>query len=250
MGAFHEGHLSLMRKAKEVSDVSVVSIFVNPLQFGENEDLSKYPRNEEQDFALAQSVAVDVVFAPSVDELIGCNSTVVHVTGVSELWEGETRPGHFDGVATIVCKLFNIIGACSSIFGLKDYQQCAVIRQLVSDLNLPINLIFEETVREPDGLAMSSRNSYLSSSEREVATQLYRSLLDARNRILLNTSNESIGQVLLASRQEISDAGFNIDYFAFVDAETLQPKVAIGGSGRLIAAAKLGRTRLIDNIGV
>ncbi len=250
MGAFHEGHLSLMRKARQISDFTVVSIFVNPLQFGDNEDLSNYPRDEAQDIQLAEEVGVNIVFAPTTEELIGINYTNVHVSQLTELWEGQFRPGHFDGVATIVCKLFNIIGECSAVFGLKDYQQCAVVRQMVKDLNLPVKLILEETVREEDGLALSSRNRYLSKSNRGVVPVLFHTLASARDQILLNRSTMVIEQVLINSRQELIDAGFNVDYFVYVDADTLRPKATHEGNGRILVAASLGGTRLIDNIEV
>ncbi len=250
MGAFHEGHLSLMRKAREVSDLTVVSIFVNPLQFGDNEDLSKYPRDEERDFQMAKEVGVSIVFAPLTEELIGDNYTNVQVSRITELWEGEFRPGHFDGVATIVCKLFNIIGECHAVFGLKDYQQCAVVTQMVKDLNLPVKLIFEETTRENDGLALSSRNRYLSSSNRDVAPVLFRTLESARNQMLVDNSIVPFEQVLINSKQVLIDAGFNVDYFAYVDVDTLQPKAIHDGNGRILAAVRLGESRLIDNIEV
>lgn len=250
MGAFHEGHLSLMRKAKAVSNCVVVSLFVNPLQFGDSEDLANYPRDEANDFRMAEQVGVDIVFAPHSQELVGNNYTSVHVSGISELWEGEFRPGHFDGVATIVCKLFNIVGKCSAIFGLKDYQQCMVIRQMVSDLNLPVNLMFEETIREADGLALSSRNALLSSSNRDIAPKLFQVLTRTRDHILSNRLNLNIDSVLQISKQELTESGFDVEYLSYVDSISLIPKLSIDGSGRLLVAAKLANVRLIDNVAV
>jgi pantoate--beta-alanine ligase len=176
MGSFHEGHLSLMRAARAECDTVVVSLFVNPTQFGPNEDYAKYPRNEEADAALAAGAGADVLFVPTAEEMYPRNTTVVKVEGVTSRWEGAHRPTHFDGVATVVCKLFNIVRPDAALFGLKDFQQCAVIKTMAQDLNMPVRLHFCDTLREASGLAMSSRNQYLSAGERETAAGLYREL--------------------------------------------------------------------------
>src|SRR2546421_3472895 len=217
MGAFHEGHLSLMRRAKDVADTVIVSLFVNPMQFVKGEDFEHYPRNEEHDFHLAESVGVDIMFAPSVEEMYRGEQTIVQIQGVTSRWEGEHRPGHFEGVATIVAKLFNIIRPDIAIFGLKDFQQCVVIDRVVKDLNFPVALMFEETVREPDGLAMSSRNAYLSAQERGIAPLLHREL------VRLAGLAAPINAEFQASKRALSDAGFVVDYLALVDGRSLEP---------------------------
>ena len=249
MGAFHEGHLSLMRAARPEADIVVVSLFVNPTQFGEGEDYASYPRDEDRDFALASEAGVDVIFAPTAEEMYARNQTRIHVAGVSERWEGEYRPGHFDGVATVVAKLFNIVRPDFAVFGLKDYQQCAVIRQMVADLNYSIVLRFEETVREADGLAMSSRNVYLSPEERGKAPQLHRELtrLASQLRATMKDKN-SIDACLQTSQATLDRVGFRVQYLAWVHAETLVPLGSSGEVGRVIGAAYLGKTRLIDNV--
>ncbi len=244
MGAFHEGHLGLMRKAKAETGYCVVSLFVNPTQFGKGEDFSKYPRNEERDFELARSAGVDAVFAPSPEEVYRDSQTVVRVSGVSDLWEGPLRPGHFDGVATVVAKLFGMVGPCEAYFGLKDYQQCCVIDRMVRDLHLPVHLHFEETVREADGLAMSSRNVYLNEEDRPRAAGLYLALQDARKAIL---SGEEIAEVLQNAHKILSGKGFEVQYFAAVDSLMNSIEAVVPGS-RLVTAVRFGGVRLIDNI--
>ena len=247
MGAFHQGHLSLMRTCREECDVCVVSLFVNPTQFGPNEDFSLYPRNEARDFEMAERIGVDAIFAPSVDSMYEGSQTSIHVAGVSDRWEGERRPGHFDGVATVVAKLFLIVRPNRAYFGEKDYQQCAVLRQMVRDLNFPLELRFCPTVRESDGLAMSSRNVYLSPEERAVAPLLKATLEKTAGLLEASPSDREIEAVLASARSELAQGGFEVDYFALVNSRTLEPLLSRDVPSRLIAAAKLGRTRLIDN---
>lgn len=247
MGAFHEGHLQLMRRAKEECDVAVGSLFVNPLQFGPSEDFAKYPRDLESDVAQAGAI-LDVLFTPTRDEIYPHNfASNITVAGVSERWEGAHRPGHFDGVATVVAKLFNIVKPDVAFFGRKDFQQCAVIEKMVRDLNIPVTISIEPTVREPDGLAMSSRNKYLSPEERGVAPKINEALTIAKESIL---ADNDIEQVLAKAKARLRDAGFLVDYFAYVDNESLSPKSERQLASSLICAAKLGNTRLIDNIQV
>jgi len=244
MGAFHEGHLSLMRRARDVAETVVVSLFVNPTQFMAGEDFEKYPRDEDRDFTLAREVGVDVMFAPAVADMYTGSGTVVHVRGVTERWEGEHRPGHFDGVATVVAKLFNIVRPDVALFGLKDFQQCVVIDRMVKDLNIPLVLMFEETIREPDGLAMSSRNAYLSPEERRVAPLLHQEL------VRLSRCSQPLKAEIGTSHERLTSVGFRVDYLALVDSATLEPVEKTAPETRLIAAARLGGTRLIDNIAV
>jgi len=251
MGAFHEGHLSLMRKAKEKCGFCAISIFVNPTQFGPNEDFLKYPRQEELDLEMARSVGVDFAFIPSVEEMYGSAATRICVDGVSVRWEGASRPGHFDGVATVVAKLFHIVHPSHAFFGLKDFQQCAVIRQMVQDLNFPVELSFEDTVREPDGLALSSRNRYLTGEERKLAPHFYRSLREAAVELKSVGANTLVVKDTIAKyARSLAQSGFEIDYFAAVDANSLEPLTQITGAGRMIGAVKLGSTRLIDNCAI
>ena len=245
MGAFHEGHLSLMRSARPQCEVLVCSLFVNPTQFGPGEDYMRYPRDEERDAQMASDTGVDILFAPSADEMYRDRLTTVSVKGVSELWDGVSRPGHFDGVATVVCKLFNIVQPSIALFGLKDLQQCAVVAKMVEDLNLPVELQFCPTYREQDGLAMSSRNVYLSAEERLIAAGIYREL---------NSSAELLSEgarprtVLEAADKHLTEQGFKVEYFALVDTSTMRPLEEMQGGASLITAARLGKTRLIDNV--
>jgi pantoate--beta-alanine ligase len=237
-----------MRRAREENGQAIVSLFVNPLQFGPSEDFAKYPRREEEDFEMARSVGVDAVFAPSVDEMYGVfDSTIVKVSEVTERWEGQHRPGHFEGVSTVVLKLFNIVGPDRAYFGQKDLQQCATVKQMVQDLKLPIEVKVEPTVRESDGLALSSRNRYLSETERKVAPKIIESLLLLKDSILRGAEPErAIGE----ASANLTAAGFDIDYLAYVDTITLEPLVKMYSPSSLIFAAKLGKTRLIDNVSV
>jgi pantoate--beta-alanine ligase len=245
MGAFHAGHLRLMERAKEDNDLCVVSLFVNPTQFGKNEDFDKYPRDLDRDAMLAEEVGVDYLFAPSVSDVYPRPSTTIRVPVVTEMWEGAQRPGHFDGVATVVCKLFNMVRPQTAYFGLKDLQQCIVIKRMTEDLNMAVLLKFEPTVREADGLAMSSRNVYLSGNERQVAPLIYQEL--RRCRAALNVG-EDVASELRRSTESLGAAGFSVDYFALVDTETMHHIEKPVINAAIIAAAKLGSTRLIDNI--
>lgn len=248
MGALHEGHLQLMRRSREEAEVSVISIFVNPLQFGPTEDFSRYPRDLDADAAMAESVGVDVVFAPEVSEVyLNRESTVVSVPEVTTLWEGAHRPGHFDGVSTVVAKLFNIVSPDIAFFGRKDFQQCTVIQRMIEDLNMQIQLSIEPTVRESDGLAMSSRNRYLSQEQRAIAPKVFETL----NQIKEAIQAGELAEVSLASgKDSLSNLGFVIDYLAYVADSTLAPITSIETGSSLLFAGKIGNTRLIDNIAV
>jgi pantoate--beta-alanine ligase len=245
MGAFHEGHLHLMRKARSETKTVVVSLFVNPTQFAPGEDFDRYPRDEERDAALAEANGVDVLFAPTVEDVYPRRTTSVHVGGVATRWEGAHRPGHFDGVATVVCKLFNIVSPHVAYFGLKDFQQCAVIKQMVEDLDVPVKLSFEETIRESDGLALSSRNVYLNEELRPTAPELYRQLGLVKDEI---HSGTPVDQAIEVARANLTALGFQVEYMAAVDPATLEPSSDVNVGLRVIAAAKLGPVRLIDNV--
>ena len=248
MGALHEGHLALVHEARRHAASVVVSIFVNPTQFGPNEDLAAYPRQLAEDSRLLEAEGVDLLLAPPVDEVYPEGfATVVSVAQLGETLCGASRPGHFDGVATVVAKLFIACLPDVAIFGEKDWQQLAVIRRMTVDLGLPIQIVGHPTVREEDGLAMSSRNALLSEDERERATLLSEALETARDCILAGGSVEAsldIGMALL----EAGD--FKIDYLAYVAGDTLEPLDGFRPDGRLIAAASLGKVRLIDNVRV
>jgi pantoate--beta-alanine ligase len=249
MGALHAGHMALVEEAQRRADRIAVSIFVNPLQFGAGEDLDRYPRREAEDAEMLEKAGCDLLWLPSVDDIYPDSfSTAVSVGGVSERWEGEVRSGHFDGVATVVAKLLLAVGPHVALFGEKDFQQLAVIRRMATDLAIPVEIVGVPTVREADGLALSSRNVYLSDEERRQAVALPRALEAARAAIL---SGREIADVLEQARNSLRSAGFSrVDYFALVDAQTLEPLDAAGGQMRLIAAAVIASTRLIDNIPV
>jgi pantoate--beta-alanine ligase len=249
MGALHAGHMALVAEARKRADQVVASVFVNPTQFGEGEDFGRYPRREEQDRNMLEDAGCDLLWMPTVKDVYPHGfATKVSVGGVSELWEGEARPGHFDGVATVVAKLLLSVRPDVTLFGEKDFQQLTVIRRMVEDLNLPVDVVGVPTVREPDGLALSSRNAYLSTEEREQALALPRALDAARSSVLGGTP---VLEALHKARAALRDGGFSrIDYFALVDAATLQPLDELQGAMRLIAAAVIGTTRLIDNIAV
>jgi pantoate--beta-alanine ligase len=248
MGALHDGHLTLVRHAKSKADRAVVSIFVNPTQFAPHEDLGRYPRDEKGDRAKLATAGADLVWLPSVAEMYPDGSaTSIVPLGAALGLEGEFRPHHFGGVATVCLKLFNQVTPDLAIFGEKDFQQLAVIRQTVRDLNLDLRIVGVPTVREPDGLALSSRNAYLDAGERQIAPALNRALLAAAERIrsgsVAETATAAAGLAVLA-------AGFQkIDYIAARDAVTLGPYEP-GRSGRILAAVWLGRTRLIDNVAI
>lgn len=244
MGALHKGHLSLMRESKKDGFFTVISIFVNPTQFGPNEDLSKYPRQEAADLKLAEEAGVDLAFLPSVEEMYGGTVTTVTVGGPSQNWEGAQRPGHFSGVATVVLKLFNIVEADCAYFGLKDLQQCAVIRQMCRDIDLKIQLKFIETVRDSDGLALSSRNKYLNAEQRE-AVQVFPRELQSTAALIRQSGLRS--EHLPNLRNNLENAGFVVDYAVCVDPYDMKEVETITGSTRLMAAIRFAGIRLLDN---
>ena len=249
MGALHDGHMALVEAAKRAANRVIVSIFVNPKQFGANEDLVKYPRKEAADSRMLTGAGVDLLWMPPVEVVYPEGfATNISVSGVSELLEGAHRPGHFDGVATVVAKLFNQVQPDIALFGEKDWQQLAVIRRMTTDLNLPIEIQSVLTQREDDGLALSSRNAYLMPEERAKAVALPRALGAAAKAI---AEGGDVEAALAQAREALAAAGFETDYVALADAETLQPATVYeAGKLRLLAAAKLGATRLIDNIAV
>lgn len=249
MGALHAGHIELIAEARRRADNSAATIFVNPKQFGANEDFGRYPRQEGADARLLEDAACDLLWLPSVADIYPEGfSTKVSVAGVSERWEGAARPGHFDGVATVVAKLLLSVRPDVAVFGQKDFQQLAVIRQMVRDLSIPVEIVGLPTVREEDGLARSSRNAYLSEDERQRAAALPRSLNYARDAI---RNGDAVPLVLDTARKMLIEAGFSrIDYLALVDAAKLEPLEQARGEMRLIAAAAIGSTRLIDNLEV
>jgi pantoate--beta-alanine ligase len=249
MGALHAGHLALIDEARQRADKVAATIFVNPMQFGTGEDLDRYPRREAQDARMLEEAGCDLLWLPTAADIYPDGfSTKVSVSGVSERWEGEARPGHFDGVATIVAKLLLSVGPDVALFGEKDFQQLAVIRQMVRDLAIPVEIVGVGTVRETDGVALSSRNAYLSADERARAVGLPNALNAAREAIRGGTP---VSTALRQAKQALVDAGFlRIDYLALVEAETLEPLDEPGGEMRLIAAAVVGTTRLIDNVAV
>ena len=247
MGALHAGHMALIAEATKQADRVAASIFVNPTQFGEGEDFGRYPRREEQDARMLQAAGCDLLWVPSVGDIYPDQfATRISVAGVSERWEGEARPGHFDGVATVVAKLLLSTRADVALFGEKDFQQLAVIRRMVADLGIATKIVGVPTVREPDGLALSSRNAYLDDNERRQSLALPRALQAARAAILSGTP---VADVLHEARESLREGGFSrVDYFALVDSATLEPLDQAAGDMRLIAAAVIGDTRLIDNV--
>jgi pantoate--beta-alanine ligase len=247
MGALHAGHLSLVEEAKRQAEHVVVSIFVNPTQFGPNEDLAAYPRREADDAALLEAAGVDALWFPSVPTMYPDGfATQVRVGGLSERLDGEWRPGHFEGVATVVSKLLNQVRPDVACFGEKDYQQLAIIRQLVKDLDLGVEIVGVETMRDRDGLALSSRNAYLSPRDRAAAAVLPETLVAAGEGIL---TGEDIPAVLSWAVRYLLDSGFSsVDYFSLCDASTLEAMTRLDRPARLLVAARIGGTRLIDNI--
>jgi pantoate--beta-alanine ligase len=247
MGYFHQGHMGLMDYGRKVGDKLVVSLFVNPTQFGPSEDLDRYPRDLKRDAQMAEEVGVDLLFTPTAEQMYPPGyQTYVSVEGVSQGLCGASRPGHFRGVATVVLKLFNLVMPHTAIFGEKDYQQLVVIKRLAADLNLPIEVVGRPIVREEDGVAMSSRNTYLSPEERRSALCLYRSLLAARQ--LVSACKNTREEILATVRQIIAQApDTRIDYVALADPETLEEVETIQGAARLALAVWVGKTRLIDN---
>lgn len=247
MGNLHSGHLALVNEAQKKADRVVVSIFVNPTQFGVGEDFETYPRTEREDQQKLHASGANLLFQPAVSDVYAADAkTVVSVTGLSEWYCGASRPGHFNGVATVVCKMFNMVQPDIALFGLKDFQQLTVIRTMVRDLNIPVEVVGVETVREASGLAMSSRNGYLTAEEKTVAAKLYQSLCAARDAVLAGQlSYQEIERTAFLFLQE---SGFQPDYFSVCRMSDL--KKADEGDIELVllAAAKLGKTRLIDNV--
>jgi pantoate--beta-alanine ligase len=248
MGFLHEGHLSLMRRARQENDVVAVSIFVNPTQFGPQEDLARYPRDVEGDRAKCESAGVDLLFMPTAQEMYPEPPSVfVTVEGISDILEGAIRPGHFRGVATVVAKLFHIVKPRTAYFGQKDYQQCAVLRRMVRELNLHVAIEVLPTIREPDGLAMSSRNSYLDAEQRKKAACLFRSLTAAGELIRAGVREpEKVKQKMRAVIAQ--EQGVRVDYAEVADPDTLAPLETMQDRAVLLVAARVGAARLIDNL--
>jgi pantoate--beta-alanine ligase len=249
MGSLHPGHLSLVELAREHAERVVVSIFVNPTQFGDGEDFDKYPRTLERDKRHLKKTAADMIFAPDVDTLYPFGpekATTVSVPGLTENFCGATRPGHFDGVTTVVARLFTIVQPDVAVFGQKDYQQQLVIRRMTEDLGLPISIITGETIRDDDGLAMSSRNSYLTDDERATAPDLYATLSSVGQE--LQSGRRNFEDLEATASQRLTDAGFEVDYFAIRRALNLEIPDRDCDDLVVLAAARIGSARLIDNI--
>src|SRR6185369_6643058 len=248
MGALHEGHLSLVRAARAQGDFVVVSIFVNPLQFGPTEDVSKYPRMMAEDCAKLAAENVDLVFAPTKDDMYPPNSsTVVEVHGLSERLDGKSRPGHFKGVTTVVTKLFEIVRPELAFFGQKDAAQVAIVRKMVADLNMDIQIVIEPTMREKDGLAMSSRNAYLNPEQRKQAAVLHRALM--RVQTLVDTGELDSAKLMAAGKEVIAEEhGAKLDYLEIVNPDTLEAVSTVDHGALVAVAAWVGATRLIDNL--
>jgi pantoate--beta-alanine ligase len=249
MGALHAGHMALVAEAKSRAEKVAASIFVNPAQFGANEDFGRYPRQQEQDARMLEGAGCGLLWMPSVHDIYPEGfATNVSVANLSQRWEGEARPGHFDGVATIVAKLLLSVRPDLALFGEKDFQQLAVIRRMVVDLSIQVEIVGVPTVRDTDGLALSSRNAYLCDDERRRAVALPSALETARGMI---RGGSDVAATIEQARSSLSEAGFSrIDYFALVDSSTLDALDRPEGEMRLIAAAVIGTTRLIDNIAV
>ncbi|HSB68905.1 MAG TPA: pantoate--beta-alanine ligase [Candidatus Methylomirabilis sp.] len=248
MGALHEGHLSLIRRCRAENDLAVMSLFVNPTQFNRTEDLDRYPRDLDRDARLARSAGVDVIFAPAADDMYPAGfTTSVNVERLTDRWEGASRPGHFRGVATVCTKLFTICRPHRAYFGQKDYQQSLVVRRLVADLNLPLDIVVLPTVREADGLALSSRNVLLNPEERRQAAILSQALIQARAAV--GNGQRDATQLRAGVEAEIRRMPLaKIDYVAVCDPDTLEPLTEIAGRAVVLVAASFGQTRLIDNI--
>jgi len=248
MGALHEGHISLVRAARAKCDVVAASIFVNPTQFGPTEDLGKYPRSFERDCEMLEREGVELLFAPTVEEMYPAGGTTwVTVEGLSDKLDGRSRPGHFRGVATVVAKLVHIVEPDAAFFGQKDAAQVAIIRRMVRDLNMPVEIVVGPIVREADGLAMSSRNAYLDDAQRKQALVLHRALL--RVQALADAGERNAARLVGAGREEFArEASVRLDYFKIVNAETLDPVEDVSGGALVAVAGYVGSTRLIDNI--
>ena len=249
MGNLHQGHLSLIEKGQSLCDRSICSIFVNPMQFGPNEDFNHYPRTLTQDIELLESVACDLVYMPTASELypqgLECISQII-VTDLTETFEGAHRPGHFTGVATIVAKLFNIVRPDISVFGKKDYQQYCVIKKMTQDLNLDVEIIGQETSREPSGLAISSRNRYLNEKQKSRAALIYETLQDASDKIMRGEND--FASIEKQATDNLNQAGFDTDYFNVCNADTLKPATTGDKKLVILVTTRLGDTRLLDNI--
>ena len=248
MGALHDGHVSLVRTARASCDLVAASIFVNPTQFGPNEDLAKYPRAFERDRELLEKEGVELLFAPSVEEMYPAGAvTWVTVEGLSDKLDGRSRPGHFRGVTTVVAKLFHIVEPDAAFFGQKDAAQVAIIRRMVRDLNFPLEIVACPIVREPDGLAMSSRNAYLDPQQRKQALVLHRALMRVKKS--WEAGERAAAKLAAAGREEVAgEKSVRLDYFEIVDADSLDPVETVVGGALVAVAAFLGPTRLIDNI--
>lgn len=251
MGNLHQGHLQLVEQARKAADIVVVSIFVNPMQFGANEDLESYPRTLEQDCTALEALGVDVVFTPKASDIYPRGleqQTFVEVPGISYMICGASRPGHFRGVATIVCKLFNMVQPNHAFFGEKDFQQLQVIKAMVSDLSMNLQVHGVATARDTDGLALSSRNGYLSAEQRQIAPNLYRVMMEIADHIELGRRDFS--KLIQAYTEELNSLGFKTDYIDIRCAETLLPPGHEDNNLVILMAAFLGKTRLIDNVSV
>lgn len=248
MGALHRGHGTLIESASREYSQVAISIFVNPLQFGKNEDFTKYPRTLEADLELAEAAGAQAAFIPDAIKFTTGIKTNVSVKGVSDNFEGTMRPGHFDGVATIVLKLFQVVQPKSAFFGLKDLQQCSVISTMVNDLNLPIKLRFIETVREPSGLAMSSRNKYLNEDQLAIAAHIHAELQSARAAIKI--SPNSVQVALESAKSNLQKVGMEVEYLELVDSSTMLKSDRLNPQARIVIAGKLFGVRLIDNIAI
>lgn len=249
MGNLHAGHGSLMSRARGVAERVIVSVFVNPLQFGPNEDYAAYPRTPDQDRAMLESLRVDVLFVPTVDDMYprGQQSTArVHVPGLEDILCGAFRPGHFMGVATVVTKLLNLVQPDAALFGEKDFQQLMIIRRAATDLCMPAEIIGVPTTRESDGLAMSSRNRYLTPEQRKIAPAIYAELDKARRAI--ESGERDFSALQASGMQALREVGFNPDYFEVREAETLEPPGENSRDLVILTAARIGRARLIDNV--
>jgi len=250
MGALHAGHLSLIGRAAQECDAVAVTLFVNPLQFGPSEDLAAYPRDHEGDRTKAADAGASYLFAPAEQEMFPeATRTTVRVGQLSERYEGEKRPGHLDGVATIVTKLLSLAGPCTTYFGEKDFQQLTIVRQLVRDLSLPARVVGCATVREPDGLALSSRNAYLSAEERLAAPVLHRALRAGRDAIERDRVSDPAEIQRIMAETVGAEPHLSLDYAEVVRADDLSPLASVTGDVRLLIAARFGRGRLIDNMG-
>lgn len=256
MGALHDGHLSLVKTGKKLCKRTIVSIFVNPAQFGPGEDFAQYPRNEAADIAALREVATDAVYIPTAPEMYGGNTgnqpfqTRITVGGLSDHMEGGIRSTHFEGVALVVCKLLLQCLPDIAVFGEKDYQQLQIVRRLVSDLNIPVRIVASELVRQSDGVAMSSRNAYLTATQKSIAPALHSTLVSVAGR--LRAEPDQVTPILNRGLSDLSDRGFDgVDYLELRNSETLEPLSSLRNrSGRLLAAALLGKVRLLDNIEV